>query len=141
MVTTSTKRSTSTTRAARKSPRGPLKGRAWVAIGLTAFVLVAAIVVWRRSEGVRIARDMRRLSDTQRALVSERLTLERDIRSASSRGRVIAEAGRRLGLHVASDAQTRILSDAMLGDAVVPDSIPADAVPADSVPADSVARS
>lgn len=128
MATAATKRATSTTRATRKSPRGPLKGRAWVAIGLSAFVLVAAIVVWRRSEGVRIARDMRRLTDTQRALVSERLTLERDIRTASSRGRVIAEAGRRLGLHVASDAQTRILSDAMLGEPAVPDSAAADSV-------------
>lgn len=128
MATTPTRTAKSSTRAARKSPRGPLKGRAWVAIGLTAFMLVAAIVVWRRSEGVRTARDMRRLADTQRALVSERLTLERDIRTASSRGRVIAEAERRLGLHVASDAQTRILSDAMLGEPAGPDSVAADSV-------------
>jgi hypothetical protein len=87
---------------------------------LFVFIAVAGLVVWRRSEGVKVARDMRRLSDTQRVLVSERITLERDIRNATSRGRVIAEAARRLGLHVATDAQTRMLSDAMLDDTGAP---------------------
>ena len=115
-----------TKRTTRRAPRGPLKGRAWVAIGLSVFVVVASLVVWRRSVGVATARDMRRLSDRQRALVSEKTTLDRDIRSAMSRGRVIAEAERRLGLHVATDAQTRMLSDAMLADPVRPDSIASD---------------
>ncbi len=126
MVTRATKRTT------RKAPRTPLKGRAWVAIGLSVFVIVAALVVWRRSEGVKVARDMRRLSDTQRALVSERLTLERDIRRAKSRGRVISEAERRLGLHVATDAQTRMLSDSMIGEVVPTDTAVADSITAPS---------
>jgi len=120
MVTTSTKRTT------RRAPRGPLKGRAWIAIGLGAFVVVASLVVWRRSVGVATARDMRRLSDRQRALISEKTTLDRDIRSAMSRSRVIAEAERRLGLHVATDAQTRMLSDSMLADPVRPDTMVSD---------------
>jgi len=120
MATPSTKRTT------RRAPRGPLKGRAWVAIGLSVFVVVASLVVWRRSVGVASARDMRRLSDRQRALVSEKTTLDRDIRSAMSRSRVIAEAERRLGLHVATDAQTRMLSDSMLADPVRPDSSASD---------------
>jgi hypothetical protein len=120
MATPSTKRTT------RRAPRGPLKGRAWVAIGLSVFVVVASLVVWRRSVGVASARDMRRLSDRQRALISEKTTLDRDIRSAMSRSRVIAEAERRLGLHVATDAQTRMLSDSMLADPVRPDSIASD---------------
>ena len=105
-------------RTTRRSARGPLKGRVWVAIGLSVFVVVASIVVWRRSVGVATARDMRRLSDRQRALVSEKTTLDRDIRSAMARSRVIGEAERRLGLHVATDAQTRMLSDSMLTDPV-----------------------
>jgi len=116
----------STRRTTRRASRGPLKGRAWVAIGLSVFVVVASLVVWRRSVGVATARDMRRLSDQQRALISEKTTLDRDIRSAMSRSRVIAEAERRLGLHVATDAQTRMLSDSMLADPVRPDSIAGD---------------
>jgi hypothetical protein len=120
MVTTSTKRTT------RRSPRGPLKGRAWIAIGLGVFMVVASLVVWRRSVGVATARDMRRLSDRQRALIAEKTTLDRDIRSATSRSRVIAEAERRLGLHVATDAQTRMLSDSMLADPVRGDTAASD---------------
>ena len=116
MATKATKRIT------RRSPRGPLKGRAWVALGLSVFVVVASLVVWRRSVGVATALNMRRLSDRQRALVSEKTTLDRDIRSAIARSRVIGEAERRLGLHVATDAQTRVLSDSMLADPVQTDS-------------------
>lgn len=122
MATQSTKRTT------RRSPRSPLKGRAWVAIGLGVFLVVASLVVWRRSVGVATARDMRRLSDQQRALVSEKTTLDRDIRSAMSRSRVISEAERRLGLHVATDAQTRMLSDSMLADPVRTDTTASDSV-------------
>ena len=120
MVATAPKRST------RRSPRGPLKGRAWIALGMSVFMVVASIVVWRRSVGVATARDMRRLSDRQRALLSEKTTLERDIRSAMSRSRVIGEAERRLGLHVATDAQTRMLSDSMLADQASPDTAASD---------------
>lgn len=110
-----------TKRTSRRSPRAPLKGRAWVAIGLGVFVLVASLVVWRRSVGVATARDISRLTDRQRALISEKTTLDRDIRSAMARSRVIGEAERRLGLHVATDAQTRMLSDSMFADPVRPD--------------------
>jgi hypothetical protein len=112
---------TSAKRPTRRSPRGPLKGRAGIAIGLGAFLVVASIVVWRRGEGASTVREMGRLANRQRALISERTTLDRDIRSAMSRRRVIAEAERRLGLHVATDAQTRMLSDSMLADPVRPD--------------------
>ncbi len=120
MATTSTRRTT------RRSPRGPLKGRAWVAIGLGVFVVVASLAVWRRSVGVATARDMRRLSDRQRALIAEKTTLDRDIRNAMARSRVIGEAERRLGLHVATDAQTRMLSDSMFADPVRSDTAASD---------------
>lgn len=116
----------STKRTMRRSSRGPLKGRALVAIGLGVFLMVASLVVWRRGVGAATARDMRRLSDRQRALIAEKTTLDRDIRSAMARSRVIAEAERRLGLHVATDAQTRLLSDALLADPVRPDSTASD---------------
>lgn len=103
-----------------------MKGRAWVAIGLGVFVVIASLVVWRRSVGVATARDMRRLTDRQRALMSEKTTLDRDIRRAMARSRVIGEAERRLGLHVATDAQTRMLSDSMLANPVRQDTIASD---------------
>ncbi|WP_373062121.1 hypothetical protein [Gemmatimonas sp.] len=108
-------------RTTRRTSRGPLKGRAWVAIGLGVFVVVASLAVWRRSVGVATARDIERLIDRQRALISEKTTLDRDIRAAMARSRVIGEAERRLGLHVATDAQTRMLSDSMFADPVRPD--------------------
>jgi len=110
-----------TKRTTRRASRGPLKGRAWIAIGLGVFVVVASIVVWRRGVGAATARDISRLTDRQRALSSEKTTLDRDIRSAMARSRVIGEAERRLGLHVATDAQTRMLSDSMFADPVRPD--------------------
>jgi len=116
----------STTRAPRRSGRGPLKGRAWFAIGLRVFLVVASLVVWRRGVGAETARDLRRLSDRQRALMAEKTTLDRDIRSAMARSRVIAEAERRLGLHVATDAQTRMLSDSMLAEPGRPDTTASD---------------
>ena len=113
-------------RTTRRSPRGPLKGRAWIAIGLGVFLVVTSIVVWRRGEGASAVREMGRLANRQRALISEKTTLDRDIRSAMSRSRVIGEAERRLGLHVATDAQTRMLSDSMLADPVRPDTTASD---------------
>ena len=97
-----------TTRARR---RGPLKGRSLVAIGLLAFIAVTSLVIWRRSVGVATAKAMQQAAATKRALESERVTLERDMRSAQSRKQIIAEAERRLGFHVASDSQTRVIAE------------------------------
>ena len=109
--------------AARKRQR-EYKGRTLVAIGLVLFVSVALVVVWRRSLGVADAREMRTLEREKRALVSERTTLERALREASSRSRVVSAAEKRLGLHVATEAQTRSLADSVVtaDDSTVPPS-------------------
>jgi len=99
--------------ASRKSSsrkRSPLKGRSLIAIGLVAFLIVTSLVVWRRSVGVATARAMRKAELEKTALETERTTLQRQIRDAQTRGRVIAEAQRRLGLHVATDEQTRLIA-------------------------------
>lgn len=96
---------------ARPRRRGPLKGRSLVALGLLAFVAVASLVIWRRSVGVATAKAMQQADRTRRALESDKVTLERDVREAQSRRRIIAEAERRLGLHVASDSQTRVIAE------------------------------
>ncbi|BAH38463.1 hypothetical protein GAU_1421 [Gemmatimonas aurantiaca T-27] len=91
--------------------KSTLKGRSIVAISLGLFVAVTAIVVWRRSVGVGTARDMQRMEAERRALRSERITLENELRRAMGRRQVVQEAERRLGMHVATEAQTRFLAE------------------------------
>ncbi|HEY0932060.1 MAG TPA: hypothetical protein VGE27_19240 [Gemmatimonas sp.] len=93
--------------------KSALKGRSIVAISLGLFVAVTAIVVWRRSVGVGTAREMQRMEAERRALRSERITLENELRRATSRRQVVQEAERRLGMHVATESQTRFLADAV----------------------------
>lgn len=118
----------------RKTARAPLRGRARVAVGLLLFMLVAAIVVWRRSEGVATARAMQRMRTELRTLRAEQQDLENDLRRASSRRSVVSEAERRLGMRVPSESQTRFLpssafsaAETIAGDSVlgsVSDSLP-----------------
>jgi hypothetical protein len=96
--------------AARRRTRTPLRGRSLVFLGLLTFVLMTSLVIWRRSVGVSNARAMQQAQYDKRTLTSEKLTLERDIRDAQKRDRVVMEATRRLGLHVAADSQTRVLA-------------------------------
>lgn len=96
-------------RSRRSASPGPLKGRVLVALGLVVFVVVTAAVVWRRSEGVATARAIEKLRLEQRTLRAEQQNLENDIRRAASRRVVVEQAERRLGMHVATEAQTRLL--------------------------------
>ena len=96
---------------ARTRRRQPLKGRSLVAIGLLAFVAVTSLVVWRRSVGVSTAKSMAKSLIEKRSLEAERKALERELREAQTLARVAVEAERRLGLHVASDSQTRVVAD------------------------------
>jgi cell division protein FtsL len=92
-------------RAKSRSPRG----RTRVAIGLVAFVLVAAAVIWRRSVGLREAAEVRRL-DVQRATLDGEVTkLESTIRSLSSREKLGAVAEQRLHMRVPDDSQVIVL--------------------------------
>ncbi|MEQ1691003.1 MAG: hypothetical protein ABMA00_06950 [Gemmatimonas sp.] len=95
----------------RKRRRTPFKGRSLVAFGLVAFVAITSLVIWRRSVGVTTAKAMAKALNEKRSLEAERKTLERDLREAQTLRRVVPEAERRLGLHVASDSQTRVLAD------------------------------
>jgi hypothetical protein len=99
------------TRAKSTRRRTPFKGRSLVAFGLIAFVAVASLVVWRRSVGVSTAKAIQKAGLAKASLETERTTLKRDISDAQTRNRVIAEAQHRLGLHVAPDAQSRVLAD------------------------------
>ena len=82
-----------------------------VALGLIVFLMLAAAVVWRRSTGVATAREIQRMEAESVEIRSQRATLEGDLRRARSRARVVGEAERRLGMHVATEAQTRFIDD------------------------------
>jgi N-dimethylarginine dimethylaminohydrolase len=98
---------------ATRRARRPLKGRALVAIGLGAFVVITAIVVWRRSVGNTTERAMRQMEKDRRSLVAQKVTLDNELQRARSRSQVLREAERRLGMHVATEAQTRSLPDSV----------------------------
>lgn len=77
----------------------------WLAAGLLAFVVLAVIVVRRRERGMTEEARIVELDRARRDLDAQRVSLERDIRQASSRDRIELAAERRLGLRVPSDSQ------------------------------------
>jgi len=80
-----------------------------VALVLVALVLLASLVIWRRSVGIAGAREMRELGQTRLQLEGDRARLARDIRAASSREKLVPIAEQRLGMRVPSDGQMIIL--------------------------------
>jgi cell division protein FtsL len=84
------------------------RGRAIVGTLLIGFVLVASAVIWRRSYGVQLSRDLADLDRRQTQLEGERARLRSLIRDESSRSR-LAPTVERLGMKVPSDKQVRIL--------------------------------
>ncbi|MBU6364906.1 MAG: hypothetical protein KJT01_01725 [Gemmatimonadetes bacterium] len=101
--------------ARRRSTPWGLRGRTLLLGALAAFLVVASAAVWRRSRGVAVARELRALEQRRRALRTEVITLGRDIRLAERQ--VPVEAARRLGMHVAGEQQTRLLT---AGDPLAP---------------------
>lgn len=92
---------------AKRRVRG--RGRSQVALLLVAFVVVSVVVIWRRGTGVVQARELRDLQRARQELLVERARLERDIRDASSRARLVPLAERRLGMHVPHDDEMVLL--------------------------------
>ncbi len=88
------------------------RGRAWVALVLVSFVLVAASVIWRRTAGVEQARELRSLRMQRAQLEARKAQLESDIRRISSRSVLLPIVERRLDMHVPNDSQVVILTRA-----------------------------
>jgi hypothetical protein len=86
------------------------------ALGLVVFMTVTGVVIWRRSVGIAASKQSDAMESELRLIKSQRDLLEQQMREALERRRVVADAERRLGLHVATDAQTRTIADS----AVVP---------------------
>ncbi|GAB1341575.1 hypothetical protein [Gemmatimonas sp.] len=116
-----------TARRSTNRARGPLKGRALVALGLALFLGVTTSVVLRRSTGIRTGKQILRLKEEKRSLQAEEKYLENQLRRATSRRNVVQEAQRRLGLTRPTEAQTRFIvpsagNDSLSGDRAAVDS-------------------
>lgn len=86
-----------------------------VAVGLVAFVIVAAAVIARRSYGHSEGAELTALQRRKANLESERVRLQQQIRDASSRSVIVPLAERRLGMHLPSESQMIMLKAAANG--------------------------
>ena len=89
------------------SPRWawPLYCRVALLIG---FVLLASAVIWRRSYGFMLSRELMEMDRHRTQLQGELVRLRGDIRDESSRAK-LGSAVQRLGMRVPNDKQVRIL--------------------------------
>ena len=76
---------------------------------LSAFVLVALAIVWRRTIGISESERVGALDARRVTLEGERARLESEIRDASAIGTLGAAVEHRLGMHVPTDKQVVIL--------------------------------
>lgn len=95
-------------RTARRTSRRPGNG-ALIAFGLIGMLGVATLVVWRRSVAAREAKVVRQLLEQKRSLMSQKTSLESDLQDFASRAKIVPAAERRLGMHVATELEVRIL--------------------------------
>jgi len=86
-----------------------LKGRHWVMIWLTAFLVAAGSVVARQTAALRIARALNDTRVRRAALEGRRADLERRLRLAESRA-VLVPRAQALGLRLPADSEIIILS-------------------------------
>lgn len=84
--------------------------RTRVILVLLGFVVVAIGVIARRTFGISQATGLRHLETQRDAITAARMTLEAEIRDASSRARLVPIAEKRLHMYVPSDSQVIILS-------------------------------
>jgi cell division protein FtsL len=85
------------------------RGRSVVAAGLVVFVLVAAVVIWRRGYGVMQGGELRRLDRQRMQLEAQKAALEREVRDAAGRARLGPVAESRLDMHVPADSEVIVL--------------------------------
>lgn len=86
-----------------------LKGRHWVALWLAGFLAVAAAVVWRQTEALATATELRTLEGTRGALETTRSGAAAAVRRARSRAVLVPLAENRLGLRLPQDSEIVIL--------------------------------
>jgi hypothetical protein len=88
-----------------------LRGRHWVALWLAGFLAMAAAVVWRQTEALATARQLKTLQAARGALEATKADAIGDIRHARSRAVLVPLAQSRLGLRLPQDTEIVILQD------------------------------
>jgi len=86
-----------------------MRGRKVVGLLLAVFLLVALAIVWRRTIGIQQSETLTALDARKVQLEGERVRLESEIRTASSRQRLSGVVEDRLGMRIPSDSQVVIL--------------------------------
>ena len=86
-----------------------LKGRHWVALWLAGFLAVAAAVVWRQTEALATANELKTLEGTRGALETTRSGASAAVRRARGRAVLVPLAEGRLGLRLPQDSEIVIL--------------------------------
>lgn len=76
---------------------------------LLVFLVVTVAIQARQTSAALTARRLATLAHDRTALESERAALERQVRQGTSRQTVVERAERELGLHPASDQESRTL--------------------------------
>jgi hypothetical protein len=86
------------------------RGRRVTALLLLGFLLLASVVVWRKSYGFTEGQRLRELTEQRTELDAKLTRLEGDIRSTLTLSRLGSIVERRLGLRVPADSQIIILT-------------------------------
>lgn len=86
------------------SAQQKFRGRFWVILWLTTFLVVAVAVQARQADANATVRRVADLREQRLALEAERAALERQIRQATSR-RILGARAEALGLHFPEDSE------------------------------------
>jgi hypothetical protein len=86
-----------------------LRGRHWAALWLAGFLATAAAVVWRQSEALATARQLKALETARAALEATKADAIGAIRHARSRAVLVPLARAQLGLRLPQDTEIIIL--------------------------------
>jgi cell division protein FtsL len=95
------RRSTSGSRAGSARP----SRRRTISLLLLGFVLIGVGVIYRRTVGLGLGRDIHTLEQKHQATEAKRVQLEGEIRDASSRSRLLPIAQQRLHMHLPNPDQ------------------------------------
>jgi hypothetical protein len=93
----------------RTEPPRRWRGRSIVAAGLVGFVMVAAVVIWRRGYGVTQGVELRTLDRQRMQLEAQKAALERVVRDEAGRARLGPVAESRLDMRVPADSEVIVL--------------------------------
>jgi hypothetical protein len=93
----------------RAEPARRWRGRSIVAAGLVGFVMVAAVVIWRRGYGVTQGVELRTLDRQRMQLEAQKAALERVVRDEAGRAHLGPVAESRLDMRVPADSEVIVL--------------------------------